>query len=151
MAGARTVTVLLPPYVPSLALTTITYEPELTRAAGIVTAALLPLPTVVMVQPDHVHVPAVQKVFPTMAMVNGPLSGPDVTHDTVTLSPAKKDDGDTEATLMTGVRTVRYGGDDTYVVQYALSYPPTKYEPGARFVARRTSALPLPPAPVTSV
>ena len=48
-----------------------------------------------------------------MAMVNGPLSGPDVAHDTATLSPAKKDDGDTEATLMTGVCTVRYGGDDT--------------------------------------
>ena len=53
--GARTVTVLLPPVVPSLALTTITYEPELTRAAGMVTAALLPLATVVMVLPDHVH------------------------------------------------------------------------------------------------
>ena len=42
-----------------------------------------------------------------MAMVNGPLSGPDVAHETVTLSPAKKDDGDTEATLMAGGRTVR--------------------------------------------
>ena len=54
--GAITVTVL-PPYVPSLALTTTTYEPEpeLTRAAGMVTAALLPLATVVMVQPDHVQ------------------------------------------------------------------------------------------------
>ncbi len=56
-----------------------------------------------------------------MAMVNGPLSGPDVAHDTVTLSPAKKDDGDTEDTLMAGARTVRYGAFDTYLVNHALS------------------------------
>ena len=64
------------------------------------------MPDEVIELPDHNHALDIYARFPTIATVNGPLTGPLKVQNTLTEASLKKADGETVVTVRDGADTV---------------------------------------------